>query len=1058
MSETTICRQCSAENPVGSKYCNNCGTVLPPGTKIICPECQTPNPRNRLYCDNCGTKLVKEPPPAKKEPPPEEPPAVKRFDLPSRAPGDTNELDPTAVPDWLRTGEHSLDATMRQSESDDDDLPEPLPESKPLERSTGELPDWLLEDDEDAEDLFGTPKEITTEHYMELLHGPIGDEADETADSATEDEQDNDWQTDSDSSWLDELGPAQTGIFPETDERGRPLDPTTGLPDLPDWLTDIGPAHTGDLGRSAADKGSDWLDDFEPAYSGPLQEPETPFDLDEFGFTGQLDDQALEADELPDWLRNLRAETADDAVDSEALADDQSLADDEEPTDAALFDIDTETADSLTTVKELNDLFEDIEDDAYEVAPDWLLESLESDHEPIKTVPTEEIIASLADEGPTAFAETDFPTDVLDEDEEAFNIDAFLFDDQPVPQAEETPSDVDDLFTTPPDGDEEEADERPSLAEEAALFDDRDAPDELISEAPDWLSEIESTPPESLESEETAESDTTRTVDDEPASADLWDDLDQTDLLLEPDQLLADLEEADTVPGDFALDPLALDDLDEGDEIPEWISQLGPPAGDTGPLDADDDLADLARNEDLPEWITNMMPAGDQEGITLSGLSLVDDDDDYADPLDGIPEELASADLPDWLHDAPAGRAINLGADKTDALPSDIPAWLQQTGDDEETAQLSAELSDLLGPPVHETIPQLRQAEIPEWLQALKPAELTGEEPDGYTATSGPLSGIRGALEIEPLIARPRTATPTFLPFTVSKEQEQQVALLQQVIATETDSQAAPGVQPMVSMTPAVRAGLALLLLLAILLGLWGPALFAATPAPAPAAAALHTAVDAAAGQPVLMVFDYTPALAGELDPQAEMLLQQLAANGSPVVSLSQYTAGERLADLHTAVTHADNRTHIGYLPGQAIGVRQLGYCLAATPTCDGLIGPSLTATDRQTLADVTLVIILTGERDNLVNWVEQLAVYDGLTLTAAVTQGLRPVAAPYAASGQLSGLVAGVSEAAGYQQLLQAPPADALLRQQNAQAMAQLMAALILLFGLFAYARRTRR
>lgn len=1054
MSEITICRQCSAENPVGSKYCNNCGAVLPPGTNIICPECQTPNPRNRLYCDKCGTRLVKEPPPAKKAPPPEEPPAVKRFDLPSRPPGDTNELDPTAVPDWLRTGEHSLETTIRQSKSDDDDLPEPQPESKPLVRSTGELPDWLLEDDEDTEALFDTPKEITTEHDPELLHGPIGGEADETADSPTEDERDNDWQTDSDSSWLDELGPAHTGTFPETGERGRSLDPTAGLPDLPDWLTDIGPAHTGDLGAAAAAaKGSDWLDDFEPAYSGPLEEPDTPFDLDEFGFTGQLDDQALEASELPDWLRNLRTETADDDLDSEALVN-QALADDETAYDPASFDMDTETSASLTAAEDLDDLFEDEDDDhAYEVAPDWLLQSLGLDDEPIKTVPTEEIIASLADDGPTAFAEIDFLADDLDEDEEAFDFDAFLFDDQPLPEAEDTPFNADDLFAPPPDGDEEEADDAPLPADHAVLFDDRDAPDELISEAPDWLSEIESEP---LESEETAESDAALTVDepaDKPASADLWDNLEQTDLLIKPDQLLADLEEAGVGSGDFALDPLGLDDLDEEDEIPEWISQLGPLAGDTGPLGADDDLA---RNEDLPEWITNMMPAGDQEGITLSGLSLVDDDDDYADPLDGIPEELASADLPDWLHDAPAGRAINLSADKTDTFASDIPAWLQQTGDDEETAQLSAELSDLLGPPLHEMTPQLRRAEIPEWLQALKPVELTGTETDGYTATSGPLSDIRGALEIEPLIAKPRTATPSFLPFNVSKEQQQQVALLQQVIATETESQAAPGVQSMVSMTPAVRAGLALLLLLAILLGLWGPALFAATPAPAPAAAALHTAVDAAAGQPVLMVFDYTPALAAELDPQAEILLQQLAANGSPVVSLSQYTAGERLADLHTAVTHADNRTHIGYLPGQAIGVRQLGYCLAAAPTCDGLIGPSLTLADRQTLADVSLIIILTGERDSLVNWVEQLAVYDQLTLTAAVTQGLRPVAAPYAASGQLSGLVAGVSEAAGYQQLLQAPPADGLLRQQNAQAMAQLMAALILLFGLFAYARRT--
>jgi hypothetical protein len=85
------------------------------------------------------------------------------------------------------------------------------------------------------------------------------------------------------------------------------------------------------------------------------------------------------------------------------------------------------------------------------------------------------------------------------------------------------------------------------------------------------------------------------------------------------------------------------------------------------------------------------------------------------------------------------------------------------------------------------------------------------------------------------------------------------------------------------------------------------------------------------------------------------------------------------------------------------------------------------------------------------------LAVYDQLTLTAGVTQSLRPIAAPYVASGQLEGLLSGMPDTAAYQtSLLGQAPDNGLTQQQNAQAAAQLVAALLLLTGLIIYVRRT--
>ena len=59
---------------------------------------------------------------------------------------------------------------------------------------------------------------------------------------------------------------------------------------------------------------------------------------------------------------------------------------------------------------------------------------------------------------------------------------------------------------------------------------------------------------------------------------------------------------------------------------------------------------------------------------------------------------------------------------------------------------------------------------------------------------------------------------------------------------------------------------------------------------------AVDALLQAAAGQPVLVAIEYSPAMAGELTPQASMLLEQLAANGSPIITVSQFAAGTAIA------------------------------------------------------------------------------------------------------------------------------------------------------------------
>jgi hypothetical protein len=328
---------------------------------------------------------------------------------------------------------------------------------------------------------------------------------------------------------------------------------------------------------------------------------------------------------------------------------------------------------------------------------------------------------------------------------------------------------------------------------------------------------------------------------------------------------------------------------------------------------------------------------------------------------------------------------------------------------------------------------------------ALKPTSLPGESAEeGQVQEAGPLAGIRDVIEIEPVIGGTRLngAMPVF---TASPEQLSQATLLKQ-LALANKGAARSFRRTETSSFGLVRLLLAGLLLFAIVLGLLRPSILRVVPAAAPSAylSAAHSAIEAAAGEPVLLAVEYTPALAGELDVQAEMILAQLAANGSTVVTVSQSAAGTAVAQRIAA----ENPT-LGMLPGQSVGLRQLGQCLGGSRLCTTLTGKSITGTVQQSLSGAALIIVLTGERDSLTNWLEQVAISNDIPVVAGVTQSLAPVALPYLDSAQLQGMIGGLPDTAVYQQtLLNQTPDNDIMRQLTAQTLAQLLAAVLLLIG----------
>lgn len=1150
MSNTVICRECSTPNQVGSKFCNNCGARLPLSTNILCPTCQTPNPRNRLYCDNCGTRLVPDesskPKLKKPEPKAEEPTTPKGFSLPARKPGDTGELDPNSVPDWLKTGTTSSsipETDFPSTPKDSGKLPR-LDDLTPPKKTTADLPDWLV--DSDSNTLFKqAPREITTEHYLDLLKRKDEEDSgffidDDTTISGSGANLP-DWLSSLDTpkppaanipaisagqmsegapDWLKELNQPPTP--PKSEPPQQPAAKTTPKEeDLTDWLLELGPPNTDILsapksGSLVEDERADWMAELGPPNTDILSSPaaqkgdsfsqeETADWLDDLG---EPDSKLWTIPEQPqgtaenekgdefDWLNEETSTPQPQTADtSTGWSNDFDWLQEETPTTATPttdkdqswesdFDwLSEEPESSSQSLAEVTSGSSEEWDDS----PDWLSEE-PAETSPTSSAPTtapeefgwDDDLEWVADEAqtpdPTGSKSSGFdwliqPSSATQSSETAESFEPEIEPSEPLPswlmnlgdtsdkastgelpEFDDTflgdlPSETSSLNWLMQTGDLPQQPDVLSLSDSATAETGEDTL--TLGEEPDWLSEFDTTPEPSLKTAE-------------PALPPI-----QTPPSI-PDKLKSDAEAAFLFANLEPEEPPIIDEpiiepaIEEG--LPDWLQELGPRA-DTFSTPPPVEQSNLIPSDEMPEWVASMKPgSGFGESVlpnVMSSPSLA------PESLDEIPLEFAGAELPDWLGEIPQATATpqTTNLPTTETLP-DIPDWLQTDesatkSDQRETAEsasgtASSELSSLLRdlPPPQPQQP-LVKADIPEWVQALKPKELTGEAgvspTTGQLESSGPLMGLRGVVNIEPIIAMPRSGRTTST-FTITQEQEQQASLLRQLAREVTQSPTL--VKPQIKDTALVweRIIIALLILSAIITGLLGPTLFTPTSTPSPTLTGVHSAITAASGRPVLVAFEYSPSMAAELTPQAKMLLEELQSNNSPIITVSQSAMGAAIAQ---EITTDYAALAMPLVPGEAAGLRQLIACFSPAAGCPIFLGQSLDAHLVSQLQQVGLVVVLTSEQTSLQDWIEQVQVNSNVPVVAGLPQSLGPLAAPYIVSEQLQGVIEGLPETAVYRAVYLSPN-DTVLDQFNAQQLTQLVIIVLLLIGGLYYGAKT--
>jgi hypothetical protein len=374
---------------------------------------------------------------------------------------------------------------------------------------------------------------------------------------------------------------------------------------------------------------------------------------------------------------------------------------------------------------------------------------------------------------------------------------------------------------------------------------------------------------------------------------------------------------------------------------------------------------------------------------------------------------------------APLTDSSTLSNQEVDSLFSvDMPDWLSQPEPQapetpQEEIGVHAEGGEALAP-----------ADLPSWVQAMRPVEAviseTASAQDQPAEREGPLRGLRGVLPVA-AIGSARRPQPIPLKLQATAEQQANASILEQILASETSPRA-------LASAPAFASQRMLRWVIAALVFLVLGAVVAARTQIMPISPILSADVEAAAqtlefvpdNSNVLVVLDYEPSLAGEMEAAGSPLMNHLASLRHPRISfVTTSTNGLGLAerlmrntDLNNpsglAYREGENYFNLGYLPGGEAGI--LGFIQSPQSM--------LPAAAAGGFSQYSAVIMLTDHADSARTWIEQLQLWkqadptianQPLLVISSAQSG--PMLQPYVSSRQVNGMVIGLADAARYEQ-----------------------------------------
>jgi hypothetical protein len=296
------------------------------------------------------------------------------------------------------------------------------------------------------------------------------------------------------------------------------------------------------------------------------------------------------------------------------------------------------------------------------------------------------------------------------------------------------------------------------------------------------------------------------------------------------------------------------------------------------------------------------------------------------------------------------------------------------------------------------------------------------------TEREGPLAGFKGLIPSMP-VGSARRPKAISLKLQASDEQQASAAILEQLLASETSPRplvSAPTYAPQRTLRQVLAVVFWIVLSAVILLR---SQMFPISPAPTNAAGEISNRLQ---GIPesanVLVVMDYEPALAGEMEAVSGPLLDQLVVLRHPKLAfVSTSPNGPALVErlmLKTNIndptsnggvtyTAGQNYFNLGFLPGAESGV--LTFMQAPNVAL-----PQATVSD---FSEYAAVIVLTDNADSARIWIEQIQhmkqsdsalALQPLLVASSAQAG--PMLAPYVSSQQINGLITGLADASRFE------------------------------------------
>ncbi len=216
-------------------------------------------------------------------------------------------------------------------------------------------------------------------------------------------------------------------------------------------------------------------------------------------------------------------------------------------------------------------------------------------------------------------------------------------------------------------------------------------------------------------------------------------------------------------------------------------------------------------------------------------------------------------------------------------------------------------------------------------------------------------------------------------------------------------------------------------------------------------------------GSHVLMSFDYDPATAEEMDPQARIIMDQLMRKGVSVLTMSLTPQGAAIAQQMLNSIEADyskreygkSYVNLGYLSGNEVALRAI--LVQGLPSMflhdyrDGQPVSGFSAMQGIShLEDVEAIIDVAGDARFVRWWVEQVGSRSEVPLLAAVSGTALVGAEPYYRSGQLQGIMGGIAGAAEYEIANNSP--GRAVAAMDSQSAVHVLVVLLILVGNVAY------